>query len=195
MTKTLVTVSTSLLLLSVLLSGCTNIIHTVRDEPIQPDPTRTTLGTDIDDFQLETGIGVNIKKAAHDLERAHVNVYAFNGVILLTGQVPREELRSIAGDTARRFRGVRQVHNEIQVQPESSLLSRSNDSWITTKVKSKLIAYKDIDSSKIKVITENGVVFLMGLVFPELGNKAARVASSTKGVRQVVKVFEYPPQQ
>jgi len=190
-TKTLLTLVTTL----ILLSGCTSIIHTVRDEPIQPDPTRKTLGTDIDDFQIETGIGVNIKKAHHDLERAHVNVYAFNGVVLLTGQVPREELRAIAGDTARRFRGVRQVHNELQVQSTSSLLSRSSDSWITTKVKSKLIGYKDIDSSKIKVVTENGVVFLMGLVFPDQGEKAARVASSTKGVRRVVKVFEYPAQQ
>lgn len=190
MTKILLTLVTTL----IVLSGCTSIIHTVRDEPIQPDPTRKTLGTDIDDFQIETGIGVNIKKAHHDLERAHVNVYAFNGVVLLTGEVPREELRAIAGDTARRFRGVRQVHNELQVQSTSSLLSRSSDSWITTKVKSKLIGYKDIDSSKIKVVTENGVVFLMGLVFPDQAEKAARVASSTKGVRRVVKVFEYPAQ-
>ena len=71
-------------------------------------------------------------------------------------------------------------------------MSRASDSWLTTKVKSKLIAYKDIDSTKIKVVTENGVVYLMGLVFPEEGNRAARVTSETKGVRKVVKVFEYP---
>lgn len=174
------------------LSGCTTLVHKVRDEPIQPDPTHTTLGSNLDDFQIETGVGVNIKKAHSELESARVNVHAFNAVVLLTGEVSREELRSIAGDTARRFRGVRQVHNEIQVRDSASLMSRASDSWITTKVKSRLIAYKDIDAGKIKVITDNGVVYLMGLVFPEQGNKAANVASTTKGVRQVVKVFEYP---
>ncbi|HLS99319.1 MAG: BON domain-containing protein [Porticoccaceae bacterium] len=188
MNKALVTMLISLLLMT----GCTTIIHKVRDEPIKPDPTRTTLGTDLDDFQIETGVGVNIRKAHHDLETVHVNVHAYNGVVLLTGQVPREDLRSIAGDTARRFKGVRQVHNEIQVLPKTSLMSRASDSWLTTKVKSKLIAYKDIDSSKIKVVTENGVVYLMGLVFPDEGNRAAKVTSETKGVRKVVKVFEYP---
>src|SRR5690554_883280 len=120
------------------LSGCTTLIHKVRDEPIQPDPTRTTLGSSLDDFQIETGVGVNIKKAHPDLESARINVHAFNAVVLLTGEVPREELRSIAGDTARRFRGVRQVHNEIQIRGTASLMSRGSDSWITTKVKSRL---------------------------------------------------------
>jgi len=186
--KALVTVLLGLFVLS----GCTTLIHKVRDEPIQPDPTRTTLGSNLDDFQIETGVGVNIKKAHPELDTARINVHAFNAVVLLTGEVAREELRGMAGDTARRFRGVRQVHNEIQVQSGASLMSRASDSWITTKVKSRLIAYKDIDSGKIKVVTDNGVVYLMGLVYPEQGNKAANVASTTKGVRQVVKVFEYP---
>ncbi|MFA5495013.1 MAG: BON domain-containing protein [Porticoccaceae bacterium] len=188
MNKALVTALISLLLIS----GCTTIIHKVRDEPIKPDPTRTTLGTDLDDFQIETGVGVNIKKAHVDLEKAHINVHVFNGVVLLTGEVPREELRGTAGDIARRFRGVRQVHNELQVMANTSMMNRANDSWLTTKLKSKLVAYKDIDSSKIKVVTENGVVYLMGLVFPDQANKAANVASTTSGVRKVVKVFEYP---
>lgn len=188
MNKALASVLISLLLIS----GCTSILHKVRDEPIKPDPTRTTLGTDLDDFQIETGVGVNIKKAHPDLDSAHVNVNTFNGVVLLTGEVPSEELRATAGDVARRFRGVRQVHNELQIMPNTSLMNRANDSWLTTKLKSKLVAYKDIDSSKIKVVTENGVVYLMGLVFPEQGNRAANVASTTGGVRKVVKVFEYP---
>lgn len=188
MKKVLVPALVSLLVLS----GCTTFIHKVRDEPIQPDPTRTTLGSSLDDFQIETGVGVNIKKAHAELDTARINVHAYNGVVLLTGEVPREDLRRMAGDTARQFRGVRQVHNEIQIRSNSSLMSRANDSWITTKVKSQLMAYKDIDSSKMQVITDNGVVYLMGLVFPEQGDKAANVARTTKGVRQVVKAFEYP---
>jgi len=173
------------------LAGCTSIIHATTDEPIQPDPTETSLGTDIDDWQLETLIGVNIKKAHPQLEHAHININAYNGVILLTGEVASNELRSIAGDTARNFRGVRQVHNEIQVTGTSSLLSRSNDVWLSTKVRAKLIAEDNIKSTRIKVVTESSVIYLMGLVTRSTGDIAARVASTTKGAKRVVKVFEY----
>lgn len=184
------------LALSILsVSGCTSFLHAVKDEPIQPDPYDTSLGTDIDDFQTETAIGVNIKKAHPLLEKAHVNVHSYNGVILLTGEVPSEDMRAMAGDTARNFRGVRQVHNELQIQGSTSFLSRTNDGWLSTKVKSRLIADESVDSGKIKVVTENGVVYLMGVVPQPLADKAARIASTTKGVRKVVKVFEYPEQQ
>ncbi|MCK9504953.1 MAG: BON domain-containing protein [Porticoccaceae bacterium] len=180
--------------LALTLSGCTSFLHTVKDEPIQPDPHNTSLGTDIDDFQIETAVGVNIKKQHPLLANAHVNVHSYNGVVLLTGEVPSTEMRTLAGDTARNFRGVRQVHNELQIQGATSFLSRTNDGWLTTKVKSKLIADKTVESGKIKVITENGVVYLMGLTSQEIANKAAQIASTTKGVRKVVKVFEYSGQ-
>lgn len=185
--------ATLLLILS--LTGCTSVVHTLRDDPIQPDPQSTSLGTDIDDFQIETAIGVNIKKAHPLLENAHVSVHSHNGVVLLTGEVPSPDMRTLAGDTARNFRNVRQVHNELQIQGSTSFLSRANDGWLSTKVKSKLIGDKNIQSGKIRVVTENGVVYLMGLVSQELGNKAAQVASTTRGVRKVVKVFEYPNMQ
>lgn len=180
------------LLVVVSLSGCTYINHKLRDEPIQPDPYDTSLGSDIDDFNTEVAIGVNIKKAHPLLETSHVNVNSLNGVILLTGEVPSQEMRTLAGDTARNFRGVRQVHNELQIQGVTSFLSRTNDGWLSTKVRSKLLADETIESGKIKVVTENSVVYLMGLVTPELADRAARVASTTKGIRKVVKVFEYP---
>ena len=173
-------------------AGCTNFLHAVRDEPIKPDPYETSMGTDIDDFQIATAVGVNIKKAHPLLANAHVNVHSYNGVILLTGEVSNAEVRTLAGDTARNFRGVRQVHNELQMQGSSSFLSRTNDGWLTTKVKSKLIADEAIDSSKIKVVTENGVVYLMGTVSRGLADKATKIASTTKGVRKVVRAFEYP---
>lgn len=178
-----------------LLTGCTSVVHTVKDEPIRPDPYKTSLGTDIDDFQISTAVAVNIRKQHPLLESAHINVHVYNGVVLLTGEVATQEVRTLASDTARKFRGVRQVHNELQIQGASSLISRSNDGWLTTKIKSKLIADKTVASSRIKVITENGVVYLMGIVPMNLAEKAASIASTTKGVRKVVKVFEYPAQQ
>lgn len=173
------------------LAGCTNIIHATTDEPIQPDPTDTSLGTDIDDWQLETLIGVNIKKAHPNLESAHINIHAYNGVILLTGEVPSTDVRTLAGDAARNFRGVRQVHNELQVRGSTSLISRSNDTWLSTKVKTKLIANKGVKSSTVKVITENSVIYLMGLVTHATADKAAQITSTTGGAERVVKVFEY----
>ena len=179
------------LIIMLFLGGCTSVVHTLRDEPIEPDPHAKSLGTDLDDFQIETAVGVNIKKAHPLLEKAHVNVHSYNSVVLLTGEVPNAAMRSLAGDTARDFRGVRQVHNELQIQGSTSMLSRANDGWLTTKVRTKLLADKTIDLKKIMVITENGVVYLMGVVPQSLGTKAANVASTTKGVRKVVKVFEY----
>ncbi len=174
-----------------LLAGCTDIVHTVKDEPFRPDPSETSIGTDIDDSWLETMIGVNIKKAHPLLDSSHINITAYNRVILLTGEVPNNELRSLAGETARDFRGVRQVHNELVAQGASSFISRTNDTWITTKVKSKLLANEEIDGSNIKVVTEGGVIYLMGIVRRTTANRAAEIASTTRGARRVVKAFEY----
>ena len=174
-----------------LLSGCTDIIHATKSEPFQPDPTETTLGTDIDDSWLETMIGVNIKKAHPELDNSHINVTAYNGVVLLTGEVPSNDLRSLAGQTARELRGVRQVHNELMVQGSSSLISRTNDTWLTTKVKTKLLANDEVAGGKIKVVTEDSVIYLMGIVTRATADKAAQIASTTRGARRVVKAFEY----
>lgn len=86
---------------SVLINGCTSAIHAVTNEPIQPDPAETSIGTDLDDLQMDTLIGVNIKKAHPQLERAHINVHSYNKIVLLTGEAPSTEMRALAGDTAR----------------------------------------------------------------------------------------------
>ncbi|GIX31108.1 MAG: BON domain-containing protein [Porticoccaceae bacterium] len=177
---------------ALLLAGCTSLVSAVRDEPVQPDPYETPIGTDINDFQMATAIGVNIRKEHPLLAKAHVNVHVYNGVVLLTGEVPSQEMRHLAGEVARRYPGVRQVHNELAIQGVSSLLSRTNDRWLTAKVRARLIADDQVDADKIKVVAENGVIYLMGLVTPQLADRAAQVASTTRGVRKVVRVFEYP---
>lgn len=183
---------TGLLSVSVLLSAsCTNIIHSLTDEPVKPDPGKTTIGTDLNDWQIETYIGVNIKKASPQLEHAHISIHAHNGVVLLTGEVPSAEMRTLAGQTARDFRGVRQVHNELQIKGPSSILARTNDGWLGTKLRTKMVAEKNFDSSDIKIVVESGVVYLMGIVDQQQAQKAALIASTTGGVQRVVKVFEY----
>ncbi len=171
--------------------GCTSVVDATTERPVQFNPGKRTLGALIDDQQLEIAAAVNIRKADEALDNSHINVVAFNGILLLTGQVPRHDLRTLAGDTAKRIHGVRQVFNEIQVQGTTSFLARANDSWLTTKVKSTLIGHKDIDSGRIKVVSEDGVVYLMGLLSQTEAAKAASVVSNIGGVQKVVKAFEY----
>lgn len=185
----------SLSLLSLVLvlttSACTSILEATNDKPIQLNPGKRTLGAMIDDEQLETVAQVNINKADPTLSQSNVNTVAFNGIILLTGQVPTNNLRVKAGDTVKKIHGVRQVFNEIQVQGTTSLLSRTNDGWLTTKVKSTLLANKDVNSGRIKVVTEDGVVYLLGLLSQMEADKAAQVVSNIGGVQKVVKAVEY----
>lgn len=182
---------TLLLTCSIVLSGCTSAINAVTSQPIHPRPSTTSIGTDVDDWQMDTLIGVNIKKASPQLASSHINVTAYNKVVLLTGEVGSNELRALAGDTARNYRGVRQVYNELKIQGSSSQLSRANDSWLTTKIKSKLLAYKDINAVDVKVVTEGGVIYLMGLITRAQADKITNVASNTRGAIKVVRVFEY----
>lgn len=174
-----------------LLSACTTVVHKVTSEPVQPNPAETSIGTDVDDWQMDTLVGVNIKKAHPELERAHINVHTYNKVVLLTGEVPSNELRTLAGDTARKFRGVRQVYNELSVQGASSILARTNDNWLGTKVKTKLLANKEIKGRQVKVVAENSIIYLMGIVTRTDSDRIANIASQTAGIRKVVKVFEY----
>jgi len=174
-----------------MLAGCTEIIHVTTEEPIKSAPEEISLGTDIDDWEIETLIGVNIKKSSPELERAHINISSYNRVVLLTGQVPSPEARSLAAKVANSYRGVRLVHNDISVSGPTSFIARTNDAWLSAKVKTKLMAHEEIKSSSIKVVTENGVVYLMGLISREKGKIAIQIASETGGAVRVVSALEY----
>lgn len=178
------------LALTVTLTGCAKIITVTTSEPIQISTNKRTLGTKINDQQLETIARVNLNKASKQLEDAHINIDSFNGLLLLTGQVPNEQLRNLAGDTVGKINSVRQVHNELTAGASTTFQDRSKDSWITTKIKTKLIA-SSIQSRRILIITEAQTVFLMGLVSRYEADRITKVAQNTSGVKQVVKVFEY----
>lgn len=175
----------------IFLNSCTDIVSSMRSEPIQPDPSETSIGTDLDDFQMGVAVGVNIDKASQELKQSHVNVKAYNGVVLLTGEVPSQDARILAGNVANQYRGVRLVHNELQVQGKSSFLSRTNDNWLLTKLKTKYLASEDVRSGAIDIVVEQGAVYLMGITSRQEADRAAEIASNTGGVRRVVKLFEY----
>jgi osmotically-inducible protein OsmY len=177
--------------LMIFMAGCTSVISATTDKPITSDPSTRTMGSLIDDETIETKTVVNIRKANPGLEHAHLVAVSYNGVLLLAGQAPTAELRMLAAQTAAMVQNVRRVHNELTVGAPTGFASRSSDSLITSKVKSKLLARKDVPGSRIKVVTENGAVYLLGLVTRSQADAAAEAAQTTGGVQKVVRIFEY----
>ncbi|SEM66971.1 BON domain-containing protein [Nitrosomonas marina] len=123
--------------------------------------------------------------------QAHINVTSFNRIVLLTGEVPTEAMKEEASKLVRSIENVRNVINEITIGEKSSLGSRSNDTFITSKVKSRFLASGKFQINHIKIITEKGVVFLLGVVKRAEADNATEIARSTSGVVKVVKAFEY----
>jgi len=145
----------------------------------------------IDDQVIETKAKDAIYKDPEMAKRIHVNVTSFNRVVLLTGETLSRALRDKVVNLVRNLDKVRRVHNEIRVADLTGFSSRTSDSWITSKIKTQMLATKGFDSTRVKVVTEDGTVFLMGLVTKETGNRAAAIAREITGVKRVVKVFEY----
>lgn len=181
-----------LLTLALVVSGCSSVLTATRNDPIDDNRGTRTLGSRIDDSLIETKAGVNIAKAHPDLDNgSHVVVSSYNGVVLLAGQTPRPELKEMAGRAAASIQGVKRVHNELQILRPSSGLARSNDTWLTTRIKTIMLGDKAVPGSRIKVITENGIVYLLGLATQQEAAHAVSVAQSVSGVQRVVKLFEY----
>ncbi len=180
-----------ILLLLATLGGCTSLIDATTDEPLQLDPGKRSFGEYIDDSQLETVISVNIDKAHPQLDKARIHVHTYNAVVLLTGQVATKELHALAGNTARKVNKVRQVYNELTVDPTVTFGTRTNDNWIHSRIKSKLLFNGDIDSSRVEIIVENKVVYLMGKLTKIQAEKITEIVRKTRGVAKVVRAIEY----
>lgn len=174
-----------------LLSGCAALVDSVNEEPIKIDKDQRTWGSWMDDQTIETVASVNINKADPELRQSRVKVVSFNGIVLLIGQVPNQRLKELAGATAQRVEKVRQVYNELDIGDNADIVVQSNDSWLTTKIKTSMVTNEAIVADQIKINTERGTVYLMGLVTPKTAQEAAAIAANTYGVQKVVKVFEY----
>ena len=122
--------------------------------------------------------------------RAHVNVTSYNRAVLLTGEVPDAAARAEAEKIAAGVPNVKAISNELEVAGVSSLSARSNDSFITSKVKARFVDANKFSATHVKVVTENGVVYLLGMVAQREADAAVEVARTTGGVRKVVRVFE-----
>jgi osmotically-inducible protein OsmY len=149
---------------------------------------RRTTGTMLEDENIELKAADRIRARYKDT--VHVNVTSFNRIALLTGEVPDAAAKAEVERIARAVEQVRSVHNETIVAGASSMTGRSNDSIITSKVKGRFLDSK-FNALHVKVVTENGIVYLMGLVKKQEAADATEIARTTSGVQKVVRLFEY----
>jgi len=175
------------------ISSCASVISaTTGNEGIEENRGSRSMGAVVDDNSIETVIKVNLNAADEQLKKAHINVVSFNGTVLLVGQVPSQDIKNLATRVARTSSSrVKEVYNELEVAGATTFLSRSNDAWLTAKIKTLMLADAEVSGMRTKVITENGVVYLMGLLTQEEANTAVNLVSNTKGVTKVVRSFEY----
>jgi osmotically-inducible protein OsmY len=150
---------------------------------------RRTSGTMLEDQTIEIKAANRLQERFGDEVR--IGVTSFNRYVLLTGQVPSEEAKTEAGMLVLETANVRNIQNELTVSGASSLMARSNDGLLSTRVKGRLVSNETVGANHVKVVTESGTVYLMGLVTRAEAEEAAQTAATTGGVERVVKVFEY----
>ena len=152
---------------------------------------RRTTGAYVDDEVIEWKIIDVLYKDQQIDEQTHLNATSYNGIVLLTGEIPSEDMRLTVEQKIMSVEGVKQLHDETTIAAPSSLMSRSGDTWITSKVKTALLTDNTEMGARTKVVTEKGVVYLMGIVSQQEADKLTDIARRVGGVQKVVKVFEY----
>lgn len=150
---------------------------------------RRRTGVQFDDQTIENRAASRIAERYGD--KVHVNTTSYNRIVLLTGEVPDAAAREDVEKITRAVPGVTGVSNELEVAGISSLGARTNDSFVTSKVKARFVDAGKFSPVHVKVITENGVVYLLGLVTEQEANDAVELTRTVAGVRKVVKIFEY----
>lgn len=185
--------STAIVLISsITLSAClAALIAGVAVTTVDILHDRRTIGEYIDDNAIEV-TARNILVSKQEIRKAaHVTPVSWNGILLITGEIDNEDLKPYLVQRFTNIQGVRQVVDETTIINKTPLLSRTNDAWITSKVKSRLIIKTGLRANRVKVITTRGTVYLMGIVTVNEGANATELAQTVRGVKRVVKVFEY----
>ncbi len=178
----------AILAAATLLQGCFPLAVTGMGAAALMASDRRTTGMYIEDETIEWKA---LARMRGDYPGIHVNATSFNRRVLLTGEAPNEETKTKIEGSVRRLENVREVTNELQVAGASSFASRGNDALVTSNVKARMVNNGRFSPNHVKVVTEQGAVFLMGLVTPAEGDAAAEIARTTSGASRVVKVFEY----
>lgn len=182
----------SSLMVAVVLSGCVEaLIGVVAVTTVDIIHDRRTVGEYIDDSAIEIKAR-NILVSSDEIRQAtHVKPVSWNGILLATGEVDNEEVKRDLVVRFGQIQGVRQVVDETTITSQTDLSSRTNDAWISSKVKSRLVLKTGLDANRIKVVTTRGSVYLMGIVTRAEATDAVEYSRTVRGVKRVVKVFEY----
>ncbi|PTB90157.1 osmotically-inducible protein OsmY [Pseudidiomarina aestuarii] len=181
--------TTLVAVLTLSLSGCAAALVGATAVGIASASDSRTVGAQVDDQAIEVK-AITALKREDKLDAARIQVVSFNRSILLMGQVANRNLSDLAANTVRSIDGVIRVHNEIRVGDVIGLKTISNDTWITSRVKAQLLANKEVEGSRVKVVTENGEVFLMGIVSRAEAQTAIDIARNVNGVTRVIDAFE-----
>lgn len=180
-----------ILLVTLQLGGCAAVAVTGVAAGAAVAADRRTTGTVIEDQAIELKASELIYADEELHDNTHINVTSYNTIVLVSGEAPTEEMRQRVIEIVRNIEKVSSVHNEITIAAPSSFMSRSSDSVITSKVKAQLATSRTASAMATKVVTEKGVVFLMGLVTRQQGERATEIARTTGGVQRVVRLFQY----
>ncbi|WP_027960862.1 BON domain-containing protein [Halomonas halodenitrificans] len=182
----------ALLLLATLgLAGCSTVTSVTHQGTIDENYGERTSGDQVEDQSIETKISHNLGRIDARLDDARINVDSYSGLVLLTGQVPSEALKDKATDIADRVRNVRTVHNELTIAGNLPASQRLSDTWLNTRIRTHLAANEAIDSSRIRVVTENATVYLMGILTRAEADRVVQAVSQLGGMQRIVKVFDY----
>ncbi|AWB59432.1 divisome-associated lipoprotein YraP [Colwellia sp. 6M3] len=181
----------STITIAVLLQGCVAaaVVGVVGGASVATD--NRSLGNQIDDQKIEIDAQAKLRKSDALSDNTNLQVISVNGSVLVIGQAPNSYLRDQAIKAINEVNGVKQLHNQIRVSNTTSFTTKTNDVWLTSKVKTSLFGTDKLDATNIKVVTENGEVFLMGLVTKEQATIAVEIARNVSGVNRVFKIFEY----
>jgi osmotically-inducible protein OsmY len=189
MKKSLILSSLAVALALPLLQGCVpTMIATGAAVGVMSIHDRRTTGTQTDDETTEWRAKAHIPEQYRNLSR--INITSYNHRLLLTGEVPDKTAKAAIEAEMRKVEGVREVYNELGIGPVSPLSSRSNDAFIDSKVKARLVDSNQISANHVKVVTERGITYLMGIVKDREARVATSVARTTAGVRKVVNIME-----
>lgn len=173
-----------------MISGCGSMLAAIDSGPIEEKSGERTIAQRLEDESIETKAIVNVRAADDAFDDANLQVVSYNGYVLLAGQVASQSLKDKAANELKDIDGVRRIYNELEVGPTTSPGTRSQDVWLTTQVKSALLFRGDTPGSRVKVVTENGVVYLLGLLTSKEADRVTAVARGIEKVQKVVRLFE-----
>lgn len=178
-------------MVTLIISGCFVIGCTVAGVGGALIYDQRNVKTILIDNEVNTRVTEALKKDEQIKRQASILCSTYRGGVLLAGQAPTEELRQRIVEITKKIPNVKRIYNEIALQAPSSALTTTSDAWITAKVKTALLGTKGLNSGQFKIVTENGTVFLMGVVERKQADAAVAATRKVDGVQKVVKIFEY----